>query len=141
VSKIISQAYKLVTLTITNKLFVTLSGTDVPQYGNIDSYNYSVQLGGIQPVIIGRVLDVHVACACSCCAFISLYELILSGSTEGSVVHCLVVCLFQHFHILALQRVMNIFHFLCMKLMNSDAPVASSLACFLMKSTDTYINR
>jgi hypothetical protein len=42
-SKIISQAYKLVTLTITNKLFVTLSVTDMPQYGNIASYQWCTQ--------------------------------------------------------------------------------------------------
>lgn len=144
-SRIISQAYKLVTLTITNKLSVTLSGTDMPQYGNIASYNYNVQLGLCCCYSSGYYWQgswwVHMAQACSCCAFISLHKLILTGSTEGSIVHCLVVCLFQHLRTLALQRIMNMFYFPCMKLMNSDAPVASSLACFLMKPTDTYICR
>ena len=83
----------------------------------------SIRIIGIQPVIIGRVFDVHVAHTSSCCAFISLHKLTLT---------------FQHFHILALRRVMNISYFLCIKFMNSDAPVVCSLACFLMNSTDTY---
>jgi hypothetical protein len=48
--------------------------------------------------------------------FLSLYELILIGSTEVHIVHCTALCLFQNFFILFLLIVANILYFQCLKL-------------------------
>lgn len=108
----------------------------------------------IGPVLIGGVLDVHLARACSCCRFLFLFELTHIGSTEQSIVDCPVVCLCQHFHILTLLIVTNILYFQCLKLnsdtltydvaaYNTELMLLWPIHClvFSCKVTGTYINK